>query len=182
MRDATASPGASWCNSCCCADGRYEKRHSNVAAHVSPCFRVSDGDTVIIGQCRCVCHLPAYVLVALLQTDSTMCFCSASAHRACASTGAVITGNMRREPPLQATVKDGAVQCAARDPSGCRQEGFRQLLSWVAGWEDGALSVGEVTVKEEMASWQSASWQSILRQTLAAYVCSLCMCSTASVD
>jgi small subunit ribosomal protein S11e len=31
---------------------RYEKRHSNVAAHVSPCFRVSDGDTVIIGQCR----------------------------------------------------------------------------------------------------------------------------------
>jgi len=31
---------------------RYEKRHSNVAAHVSPCFRVNDGDTVFIGQCR----------------------------------------------------------------------------------------------------------------------------------
>jgi small subunit ribosomal protein S11e len=31
---------------------RYEKRHSNVAAHVSPCFRVNEGDTVIIGQCR----------------------------------------------------------------------------------------------------------------------------------
>jgi len=31
---------------------RYEKRHSNVAAHVSPCFRVKDGDDVVIGQCR----------------------------------------------------------------------------------------------------------------------------------
>lgn len=32
---------------------RYEKRHGNIPAHVSPCFRVSEGDTVIIGQCRC---------------------------------------------------------------------------------------------------------------------------------
>ena len=31
---------------------RYEKRHGNIPAHVSPCFRVSEGDTVIIGQCR----------------------------------------------------------------------------------------------------------------------------------
>ena len=31
---------------------RYEKRHTNIAAHVSPCFRVRDGDTVVIGQCR----------------------------------------------------------------------------------------------------------------------------------
>ncbi|EFJ07974.1 hypothetical protein SELMODRAFT_268639 [Selaginella moellendorffii] len=31
---------------------RYEKRHSNVAAHVSPCFRVKEGDKVILGQCR----------------------------------------------------------------------------------------------------------------------------------
>ncbi|CAN1800305.1 Putative ribonuclease H protein At1g65750 [Linum perenne] len=31
---------------------RYEKRHSNIAAHVSPCFRVKEGDHVIIGQCR----------------------------------------------------------------------------------------------------------------------------------
>jgi ribosomal protein S17 len=44
-----------------CDANRYEKRHSNVAAHVSPCFRVSDGDTVIIGQCRCA----VYVLTAL---------------------------------------------------------------------------------------------------------------------
>jgi len=31
---------------------RYEKRHSNTAAHVSPCFRVKVGDRVTIGQCR----------------------------------------------------------------------------------------------------------------------------------
>ncbi|PNH11687.1 40S ribosomal protein S11 [Tetrabaena socialis] len=32
--------------------GRYEKRHRNISAHVSPCFRVKEGDTVVIGQCR----------------------------------------------------------------------------------------------------------------------------------
>nr|XP_051202097.1 40S ribosomal protein S11-like [Lolium perenne] len=31
---------------------RYEKRHSNIPAHISPCFRVREGDHVIIGQCR----------------------------------------------------------------------------------------------------------------------------------
>jgi ribosomal protein uS17 len=31
---------------------RYEKRHANLAAHVSPAFRVEDGDTVTVGQCR----------------------------------------------------------------------------------------------------------------------------------
>ncbi|RSL98011.1 40S ribosomal protein S11-B [Fusarium oligoseptatum] len=31
---------------------RYEKRHKNVAAHVSPAFRVMEGDQVTVGQCR----------------------------------------------------------------------------------------------------------------------------------
>ncbi|CAX41463.1 ribosomal protein, small subunit, putative [Candida dubliniensis CD36] len=31
---------------------RYEKRHKNVAAHVSPAFRVEEGDVVTVGQCR----------------------------------------------------------------------------------------------------------------------------------
>ncbi|ORX91519.1 hypothetical protein K493DRAFT_317190 [Basidiobolus meristosporus CBS 931.73] len=31
---------------------RYEKRHKNLAAHVSPCFRVENGDMVTVGQCR----------------------------------------------------------------------------------------------------------------------------------
>jgi len=31
---------------------RYEKRHKNLAAHVSPAFRVEQGDMVTVGQCR----------------------------------------------------------------------------------------------------------------------------------
>lgn len=31
---------------------RYEKRHSNLSAHISPCFRVREGDKVVVGQCR----------------------------------------------------------------------------------------------------------------------------------
>ncbi|KAK2461929.1 hypothetical protein APHAL10511_006392 [Amanita phalloides] len=31
---------------------RYEKRHKNLAAHVSPAFRVEIGDVVTVGQCR----------------------------------------------------------------------------------------------------------------------------------
>jgi small subunit ribosomal protein S11e len=31
---------------------RYEKRHTNLAAHVSPAFRIEEGDQVTVGQCR----------------------------------------------------------------------------------------------------------------------------------
>ena len=31
---------------------RYEKRHRNIPAHCSPCFRVKEGDIVTIGECR----------------------------------------------------------------------------------------------------------------------------------
>ncbi|KAF7559387.1 hypothetical protein G7046_g4768 [Stylonectria norvegica] len=31
---------------------RYEKRHKNLAAHVSPAFRIEEGDQVTVGQCR----------------------------------------------------------------------------------------------------------------------------------
>ncbi|KAM7492919.1 hypothetical protein LguiB_027528 [Lonicera macranthoides] len=46
----------------------YEKRHSNIPAHISPCFRVKEGDHVIIGQCRfeqqfSVARLHSYVPV-----------------------------------------------------------------------------------------------------------------------
>lgn len=41
---------------------RYEKRHKNLAAHVSPAFRVEEGDWVTVGQCRplskTVCGIP----------------------------------------------------------------------------------------------------------------------------
>jgi len=31
---------------------RYEKRHNNIPAHCSPCFKLKEGDVVTIGQCR----------------------------------------------------------------------------------------------------------------------------------
>eukprot|EP00961_Rhodomonas_salina_P051176 686699-Rhodomonas_salina.3 len=31
---------------------RYEKRHKNVSAHCSPAFKLNEGDSVVIGQCR----------------------------------------------------------------------------------------------------------------------------------
>merc|ERR1719188_348723 len=31
---------------------RFEKRHKNVSAHISPAFRVKEGDVVTIGECR----------------------------------------------------------------------------------------------------------------------------------
>merc|ERR1712216_499892 len=31
---------------------RYEKRHKTLSAHCSPCFRVKQGDEVLVGQCR----------------------------------------------------------------------------------------------------------------------------------
>lgn len=43
---------------------RYEKRHKNLAAHVSPAFRVEEGDWVTVGQCRplskTVCGIPEH--------------------------------------------------------------------------------------------------------------------------
>eukprot|EP00429_Kryptoperidinium_foliaceum_P016603 CAMPEP_0176045848 /NCGR_PEP_ID=MMETSP0120_2-20121206/22762_1 /TAXON_ID=160619 /ORGANISM="Kryptoperidinium foliaceum, Strain CCMP 1326" /LENGTH=128 /DNA_ID=CAMNT_0017379257 /DNA_START=1 /DNA_END=384 /DNA_ORIENTATION=- len=32
--------------------GRFEKRHSNMAVHCSPCFEPKEGDIVTVGQCR----------------------------------------------------------------------------------------------------------------------------------
>jgi len=31
---------------------RFEKRHKNLPAHCSPCFRVKEGDILTVGQCR----------------------------------------------------------------------------------------------------------------------------------
>ena len=31
---------------------RFEKRHTSLQAHCSPCFRVNPGDIVTVGQCR----------------------------------------------------------------------------------------------------------------------------------
>ncbi|KAF0981935.1 hypothetical protein FDP41_011796 [Naegleria fowleri] len=31
---------------------RYEKRHKNLAAHISPAFEAREGDVVVLGECR----------------------------------------------------------------------------------------------------------------------------------
>ena len=47
---------------------RFEKRHKNMPAHVSPCFRVKEGDLVTIGQCR---PLSKTVRFNVLKVDRT---------------------------------------------------------------------------------------------------------------
>lgn len=55
---------------------RYEKRHKNFAAHVSPAFRVEEGDQVTVGQCRplskTVCRPAAASCVTRCSTDVLM--------------------------------------------------------------------------------------------------------------
>lgn len=46
---------------------RFEKRHRSLAAHVSPAFRVQEGDTVTIGECR---PLAKTVSFNVLKVDS----------------------------------------------------------------------------------------------------------------
>ncbi|KAJ6792864.1 40S ribosomal protein S11 [Iris pallida] len=50
---------------------RYEKRHSNIAAHVSPCFRVKEGDHVIIGQCRPLSKTVRFNVLRVIPAGST---------------------------------------------------------------------------------------------------------------
>lgn len=44
---------------------RYEKRHKNLAAHVSPAFRVQEGDWVTVGQCRPLSKTVRYIFTLL---------------------------------------------------------------------------------------------------------------------
>eukprot|EP00457_Paulinella_chromatophora_P015331 gb/GEZN01015924.1/.p1 GENE.gb/GEZN01015924.1/~~gb/GEZN01015924.1/.p1 ORF type:complete len:166 (-),score=19.45 gb/GEZN01015924.1/:148-645(-) len=44
---------------------RFEKRHKNVPAHLSPCFRVGEGDPVVIGQCRPVSKTVRYNVLSV---------------------------------------------------------------------------------------------------------------------
>merc|ERR1719359_1531575 len=53
---------------------RYEKRHSNIPAHLSHCFKkdeCKEGDTVVIGQCRPLSKTVRYnVLRVISSTDN----------------------------------------------------------------------------------------------------------------
>ena len=48
---------------------RFEKRHTNIPAHLPPCFRVRPGDTVTIGQCR---PLSKTIRFAVIRVDKTL--------------------------------------------------------------------------------------------------------------
>ncbi|KAI5393334.1 hypothetical protein KIW84_060452 [Lathyrus oleraceus] len=50
---------------------RYEKRHSNIPAHVSPCFRVKEGDHVTIGQCRPISKTVRFNVLKVLPAGSS---------------------------------------------------------------------------------------------------------------
>jgi small subunit ribosomal protein S11e len=44
---------------------RYEKRHRNIPAHISPCFRVKEGDIVTVGECRPISKTVHFNVVAV---------------------------------------------------------------------------------------------------------------------
>ncbi|THU50660.1 hypothetical protein C4D60_Mb06t22620 [Musa balbisiana] len=46
-------------------------RHSNIAAHISPCFRVKEGDHVIIGQCRPLAKTVTFNVLKVIPAGST---------------------------------------------------------------------------------------------------------------
>ncbi|KAJ4792136.1 hypothetical protein LUZ62_028518 [Rhynchospora pubera] len=50
---------------------KYEKRHSNIPAHISPCFRVKEGDHVIIGQCRPLSKTVRFNVLKVIPAGST---------------------------------------------------------------------------------------------------------------
>ncbi|KAK9461480.1 40S ribosomal protein uS17 [Lipomyces oligophaga] len=49
---------------------RYEKRHKNVAAHVSPAFRLSEGDVVTVGQCRPISKTVRFNVLRINSTET----------------------------------------------------------------------------------------------------------------
>ncbi|KAH1232737.1 40S ribosomal protein S11 [Glycine soja] len=50
---------------------RYEKRHSNIPSHISPCFRVKEGDHVIIGQCRPISKTVRFNVLKVIPAGSS---------------------------------------------------------------------------------------------------------------
>lgn len=59
---------------------RYEKRHKNLAAHVSPAFRVEEGDQVTVGQCRPLSKTVSGPDISLSESRDSI-YCSAYAVR-----------------------------------------------------------------------------------------------------
>jgi ribosomal protein uS17 len=97
---------------------RYEKRHKNLAAHVSPAFRVEEGDQVTVGQCR-----PLSKTVRFRPEPSGTEFSIADIHLAPGvleqKTDRLVTGPLQR-PPRPPPDRQGG-------------EGVQQVLKGLAG-------------------------------------------------
>jgi len=61
---------------------RYEKRHKNVPAHLSPCFRVKEGDKVVVGQCRPLSKTVRFNVLKVIPMGSKLGLKSASGGKA----------------------------------------------------------------------------------------------------
>ena len=48
---------------------RYEKRHSNIAVHCSPAFKVTEGDVVTIGECRPLSKTVSFNVLSVEPTE-----------------------------------------------------------------------------------------------------------------
>ena len=42
---------------------RYEKRHSRINAHITPCLEINVGDSVLVGECRPIAKNISYIIV-----------------------------------------------------------------------------------------------------------------------
>ena len=51
---------------------RFEKRHSNLSAHCSPCFHLREGDEVTVGQCRPLSKTVRFNVLACESKTKTM--------------------------------------------------------------------------------------------------------------
>jgi small subunit ribosomal protein S11e len=65
---ACVLPADALCLSC----RSYEKRHKNVPAHLSPCFRVKEGDKVVVGQCRPLSKTVRFNVLKVIPMGSKM--------------------------------------------------------------------------------------------------------------
>ncbi|CAK9145994.1 unnamed protein product [Ilex paraguariensis] len=50
---------------------RYEKRHSKIPAHISPCFCAKEGDHIIIGQCRPLSMMVRFNVLKVIPAGSS---------------------------------------------------------------------------------------------------------------
>lgn len=106
----------------CWLSFRYEKRHSNIPAHISPCFRIREGDHVTIGQCRSApIIIPLYLIQLIFFVSSQK---SLQNHYICTLFFV-----------LQAIVQDSEVQCVEGHPSRifwwCKEGFYSNVRSWL---------------------------------------------------